>query len=104
MHIQIITFQLNDLSLEAFEAHVETAAPAFALLPGLEAKYWLSDPERNIYGGVYLWRDRAAMEAYRETGLFAQLTNNTHFTQLTVRDFALFERPTRMTHGFGTPS
>ena len=44
------------------------------------------------------------MEAYRETGLFAQLTNNTHFTQLTVRDFALFERPTRMTRGFGTPS
>ena len=103
MHIQIITFQLNDLSLEAFEAHVETVAPAFALLPGLDAKYWLCDPEHNIYGGVYLWRDRAAMEAYQETGLFARLTNSTHFTQLTVRDFAIFERPTRMTRGFGTP-
>ena len=74
MHIQIITFQLNDLSLEAFEAHVETVAPAFALLPGLDAKYWLCDAEHNSYGGVYLWRDRAAMAAYRETGLFAQLT------------------------------
>ena len=48
MHNQIITFQLNDLSLEAFEAHVETAAPAFALLPGLHAQYWLCDPAHNI--------------------------------------------------------
>jgi len=104
MHIQIITFQLNDLSLEAFEAHLETVAPAFALLPGLHAKYWLSNPEHNIYGGVYLWRDRAAMEAYRETGLFAELSNSTHFTHLTLRDFALFERPTHMTRGIGTPS
>ena len=104
MHIQIITFQLNDLSLKAFEAHVETVAPAFALLPGLAAKYWLCDPEHNIYGGVYLWRDRAAMEAYQATELFARLTNSTHYTQLTVRDFAIFERPTRITRGLGTPS
>ena len=69
--------------------------PFQGLLPGLDAKYWLCDPEHNSYGGVYLWRDRAAMEAYRETGLFAQLTNSTHFTQLTVRDF-IRERKRRM--------
>jgi hypothetical protein len=104
MHIQIITFRLNDLTPEGLEAHIETVAPAFALLPGLNAKYWLCDPKRNIYGGVYLWRDRAAMEAYQETELFARLTGNRHFTQLLVRDFALFERPTRITRGFGTLS
>jgi len=104
MHIQIITFQLNDLTLEEFEAHVETVAPAFARLPGLNAKYWLCDMEHNIYGGVYLWRDRAAMEAYQETELFEQLMNSTHFTKFTVRDFAIFERPTRITRGFGALS
>ena len=76
--------------------------PMIKRLPGLNAKYWLCDPERNIYGGVYLWRDRAAMEAYEETELFARLANSTHYTQLTVRDFAIFEHPTRVTRGFGT--
>ena len=36
-------------------------------MPGLLSKHWPADEETNTYGGVYVWRDREAMEAYGET-------------------------------------
>ena len=99
MHIQIINFGLKDISEEQYSGQVESVAPAFAELPGLVSKTWLANEETNTYGGVYVWRNREAMEAYKETDIYKGMEANPHFEDFTVKDFAVLEGPTRTTRG-----
>ncbi|MDQ4003135.1 MAG: YdhR family protein [Actinomycetota bacterium] len=99
MHIQIINFQLKGISGEDYSRQVEAIASAFANLPGLVSKTWLANSETNTYGGVYVWRDRQAMEDYTETDIYKGMATNPNFDNVTVKDFAVLENPTRTTRG-----
>jgi heme-degrading monooxygenase HmoA len=99
MHIQIITFSLDGMSEQDYLRLIESAAPAFAELPGLVHKTWLANAETNTYGGVYLWQDREAMEGYAETDLFRQMAANPYFKDFTTREFDVPEGPSRVTRG-----
>ena len=97
MHVQIITFRLVDMDEDGYRAACAEMAPAFAALPGLLAKVWLADPATGTYGGVYLFRDRAAMEAYAASELFATVAAFPHFADIVARDFAVYDDLTRLT-------
>ncbi len=99
MHVQIVNFSLKGISEEDYRRHCEAIASAFANLPGLVSKTWLANPETNTYGGVYVWRDLQAMENYTETDLYKGMLVNPHLDDITVRDFAVLENPTRVTRG-----
>ena len=99
MHIQIINFGLKDISEEQYSRQVESVAPVFADLPGLVSKTWLANEETNTYGGVYVWRKREAMEAYKETEIYKGMLADPHFEDFKVKDFAVLEGPTRATRG-----
>ncbi len=99
MHIQIVNFQLKDLSEEDYVKGCEQEAPAFAELPGLISKVWLADRETNTYGGVYTWRDRQAMENYMKSELFNAVATDPNLVDMTSKDFAVLEGPTRVTRG-----
>lgn len=99
MHIMIVNFGLRGISEGEYRNQCEAIAPAFAGLPGLVSKTWLADARTNTYGGVYVWRDRRAMEAYKETDIYKGMVANPYFGGLTVRDFAVLEEPTRITRG-----
>jgi len=91
VHVQIITFRLTGMDEEGYREVCAQMAPAFAQLPGLLAKVWLADPAANAYGGVYLFRDREAMEGYAASELFGTVAAFPHFTDIVVRDFAVYE-------------
>lgn len=97
MYVQIVNFHLKDLSEEDYHRQCEAIASAFANLSGLVSKTWLADSETNTYGGVYVWRDRQAMEAYAETDLYKGMLANPHLDGVTARDFAVLKNPTRVT-------
>jgi quinol monooxygenase YgiN len=80
MHMQVVTFQLKDMTDAEFRAFCDEVAPAFAGLPGLVAKVWLADPATGTYGGVYTWENRAAYEAYTQSDLFNAVATNPKFT------------------------
>jgi hypothetical protein len=96
-HIQIVTFQLDGLEPDAYRAHCEASAAAFAEIPGLRAKAWLANPSRNTYGGVYAWETPEAMEAYVSGPLFGALLANPRLANVTTRGFGVLERPTEIT-------
>jgi Putative mono-oxygenase ydhR len=96
-HIQVVTFQLAGLEPEAYRAHCEVAAPAFAEIAGLRAKAWLANPSTNTYGGVYAWKSREEMEAYLSGPIFGALLAHPGIGEVTTRDFEVLERPTEMT-------
>ncbi len=97
MHVKIINFNLVDMTEEGYRESCDQLAPAFAALPGLQAKIWLCDPETNTYGGVYLFADRDAADAYAASELFRTVGAFPNFANITVRDFAVDEDNTRRT-------
>jgi quinol monooxygenase YgiN len=99
MHVQVINFQLRDMSPAQFAAQCDELAPAFAAIPGLLSKVWLANATTNTYGGVYTWRDRQAMEAFTRGQLFQAVAANPKFDGITSVDFAVVEGPTRVTRG-----
>lgn len=99
MHVQVVNFQLKGASEEQFFAECDNLAPAFAALPGLISKVWLADRANNTYGGVYVWSERAAMEAYLASDLFAAIKSHPAFSGFTSRDYGVIEGPTSVTRG-----
>ncbi len=99
MHIMIINFALESISAEQYAEQVESVAHAFAELPGLVSKTWLANEETNTYGGAYLWQDQEAMEAYKHGDIYKGMIANPYFKDITVKDFAVLEGPTRITRG-----
>ncbi|HEX5165603.1 MAG TPA: YdhR family protein [Thermomicrobiales bacterium] len=99
MQIQIINFQLRELSVEEFHAVCDSIAPQWAAIPGLISKVWLENEQTNTYGGVYTWESREALESYLQSDLFNGIMTNPHFANATTTDFDIIEGPTRVTHG-----
>jgi len=102
VHIQIVNFQLTGIDEAQFRQQSDELAPAFAALPGLISKVWLSDPASGTYGGVYTWENRAAMEGYLASDLFNAVKNHPNLAGVTSRSFEVLEGPTRVTRGLVT--
>lgn len=99
MHIQVVTFQLQEMSDAEFRALCDELAPAFVDVPGLISKVWLADRASNTYGGVYTFRDAAACAAYVASELFGAVKGHPSFADVMSREFGVLEGPTVVTHG-----
>ena len=99
MNVLIVNFALRGLDLESYRQNCEQIAPIFAELPGLISKTWLANPETNTYGGLYIWRDREALENYLASDIFKSLEANPYLTNITTRQFSILDGPTRLTRG-----
>jgi hypothetical protein len=97
LHIQLVTFTLDGISDAEYRAGVEAVAPHFATVPGLRSKVWLADAGSGIYGGVYTWANRAAMQSYLDGDLYPTVRNNPAFAGVRSRDFGVLTEPTRVT-------
>jgi len=102
MHIQIVNFNLKDISDADYRSACDGLAELFARVPGLISKVWLADEQANTYGGVYTWVDRAAMETYLRSDIFNAVAANPNFVNITSRDFDVLESPSRVTQARAT--
>jgi hypothetical protein len=97
MDAVIITFDLVDMTHERYGEVCAELAPAFAALPGLLTKIWITDPERACYGGVYLFKDADSASGFLGSALARSVASNPHFGGLDVRRFAVDETTTALT-------
>jgi len=98
MHIQLVTFTLDGITDADLRARADAIAPTFAQLPGLYSKVRLADSTHNTYGGLYTWRDRDAMQAYRSGELYTTaVRDNPAFADVHSTAFAVLDGPTRRT-------
>ena len=104
MHVQIVSFQLNGIDDAQYRDACDDEAPAFAAIPGLMSKIWLADQSTNTYGGVYIWRDRQALQTFVGSDLFRGFASDPQLTNFTSRDFDVLETPTEVTHGLARAS
>ena len=47
MHVQIVNFNLKDMTDAGFRSMVNEVAPALASVPGLLGRFWLADAGKN---------------------------------------------------------
>ena len=97
MQILIVNFSLEGVTDEQFRAGTLDLAPAVADVPGLRTKTWLAAKDRNTYGGVYLFEDAAALDAYLESPVFAAIRSNPAFVNQTVARFDVLDAPSAVT-------
>ena len=99
MHIMIVNFKLKDLGDADYRKAAAELATSFAEVDGLVSKEWLANPATNTYGGVYHWRDRAAMEKYAASELCKAVATHPNLAEITSTDYEVIEEPTRITRG-----
>lgn len=97
MHLQIVTYRMREISEDEFIEANKEFAQMMAGVPGLVAKFWLRGPGEDGYGGVYLWKDRAAHDSFVAGELWAEVVNDESLLDLATRDHEVMDDLTTMT-------
>lgn len=97
MIIQVVNFNLKDLSDADYRGVCDGLAPELARVPGLISKVWLADETSNTYGGVYTWVDQQAMDAFAQSDFFKAFATNSSFANITSKAFGILEGPSEIT-------
>src|SRR4029078_2938300 len=88
MQAQIITYQLDDISqADYLKKMVEPDAPVLANVNGLISKVWLSDEEKNSFGGFYWWENKAAMDNFMHSDLVKAVVSRPFVKHVSSVDF-----------------
>lgn len=98
MDVLIVRFHLEGMTDAEYRRGCDEAAAVFRDVPGLLSKTWLADPATSTYGGVYLFRDRTALDAYLASDLCRSLRETPAFAGLTAEVFGVLDGPSRVTH------
>ena len=100
MHAQLITYQLNDISqAEYLKQMVEPDAPILANVKGLISKVWLTDEEKNTFGGFYLWENKTAMEDFMHSDLVKAVVSRPYVKNVSSVDYGVNQNASRITRG-----
>ena len=97
MHVQIVTYAVEEVADADFIEANKEFAEAMSAVPGLLAKIWLKGPGGGVYGGVYLWQHREAYDAFLASELWASVLADESMSNVEAHDYAVMEELTRHT-------
>jgi len=100
MHAQLITYRLNDISqTDYLKQMVEPDAPILANVKGLISKVWLTDEEKNAFGGFYLWESKSAMEDFMRSDLVKAVVSRPFVQNVSSIDYEVNLNASKVTRG-----
>lgn len=102
MGVQIA--QINYKLEGSREAYIEENRPyaqPIADVPGLRWKVWTINEDRGEAGGVYLFEDRASLQAFLDGEMIAEMKAD---PSLTIKTFDVLDELTAITRGPVTAS
>ena len=91
-----VNFKFN-VSREQFEDNASSIAQNFADVPGCLWKVWLMNENTSEAGGLYLFADKASLEAYKSSPLFAAVLSHPALSYYSVKEFDVLEQVSRVT-------
>ena len=99
MMIVQVNYTRPEMPKAEWEArYTDDRARQFLAVPGLQWKIWLDGEEERRAGGIYLFADRAAAEAYVNGPIVARMKANPDITDLQIRIFDVRERMSAITN------
>jgi hypothetical protein len=93
-----INFKLN-VPREEFEGIARSLVGDFAQLGGLTWKIWLMNEDEREAGGIYLFEDAPALDAYLAGPLAAAVMAHPALSDLVAKQFDVIEDCTAITRG-----
>ena len=100
MHAQLITYQLQDIShADYLKQMVEPDAPILAQVKGLISKVWLTDEEKNTFGGFYLWESKTAMENFMHSDLVKAVVSRPYVKNVSSVNWQVNKNASLITRG-----
>lgn len=99
MHLLMITFQLKGISEADYLAQSREDASLLAGFPGFHSKAWLTDAASNTYGGMYLWKDELAMEAFAHSDIVKGIAARPYLTNFSLKEYDIEEELSQATDG-----
>lgn len=98
MVIVQINYRRPDMPKAEWEArYTDDRAKQFLGVGGLQWKIWLDGADERRAGGIYLFADRAAAEAYVSGPIVARMKANPDVQELDIRVFDVRERMSEIT-------
>ena len=79
MIIQLVRYG-SRLSDDEVMERFEDRSDRYRQVPGLLQKYYVSYPETDEYGGVYVWESEESLQAWRDTNLAGTLAETYQVT------------------------
>lgn len=70
-----------------------TVAGDFAKVPGCEWKIWLIDEEKKEGGAIYLFKDEAALSAFKESPLVQSVMSHPALSNFEFRETDIVKEP-----------
>ena len=71
-------------------AQDDSMLKTWSSIPGLGVKFALANPDANEYGGVYLFEDSAALEAFLASPLLTEWGAHPDVSELTYNRYQVF--------------
>jgi hypothetical protein len=98
MVIVQINYRRPEMPKAEWEArYTDARAAQFLEVPGLHWKVWLDGDAERLAGGIYLFEDRAAAEAYVNGPIVARLKGNAELSEVEIRIFDVRARMSEIT-------
>lgn len=98
-HAQIFRYVL-DLDAEQYQQRwVDPYAEAIAGVPGLERKTWMADFDTGTFASVYVWQDKASMDAFMASEAVAQVAAEPFLKDLVITALPVHEAASSITRG-----
>jgi hypothetical protein len=99
MMIVQVNYTRPEMPKAEWEArYTDDRARQFLAVPGLQWKIWLDGDDERRAGGIYLFADRAAAEAYVNGPIVARMKANPEIADLQIRIFDVRERMSAITN------
>jgi hypothetical protein len=93
-----INLKFNISRVELEQAWLQAAQP-LADTPGLRWKVWLMNEVEREAGGIYLFDDKASVQAFLDGPIVAALKASPALSDITVKQFNVMEAHTAITRG-----
>jgi hypothetical protein len=85
-----VTFKYNVSPEELMDAFAPLADP-ISQVPGLLWKTWIVDNEESVAGGIYLFSDQDAVDAYVDSEIVAGILSHPALSDFNVKTFDILE-------------
>ena len=98
-YAQIFEYKLS-LSPEDYNAKwKEPYAKDIANVPGLIRKTWMADFDAGVFASVYIWEDKASMDAFMTSPAIAKVAAEPFLSDLKITAIPVHEEASLITRG-----
>lgn len=98
-YAQIFRYVLTLNEAEYNERWMKPYAEAIAEVPGLIRKTWMADFETGTFASVYIWEDKASMDAFMASPAIAKVAAEPFLKELTITAIPVHEEASTITRG-----